>query len=243
MSGHSKWSKIKRQKGANDAKRGKLFTKLGAAIAVAAKNGGDPDMNSALALAIDKAKASNMPNANIEKSIKRGTGELGGEIIQEMMFEGYGPGGIGIIVEAASDNKNRTTTEVRMAFSKNGGNMAETGAVAFQFTRKGSIRAEFERDSDEAQLVAIDAGADDLIDEDGELVIYTDMRLLAKVRDELKNSGINVLEAELVYAPNNVINITDAETAKKVVKLMDAIEESDDVTNTFSNFEIDEGLL
>ncbi|MDX1765592.1 MAG: YebC/PmpR family DNA-binding transcriptional regulator [Candidatus Saccharimonadales bacterium] len=243
MAGHSKWSKIKRQKGANDAKRGKLFTKLGNAIAVAAKTGGDPTMNPTLALAIDKAKAANMPNANIEKSIKRGTGELGGDIIQELNFEGYGPGGIGVIVEAASDNRNRTTTEVRTAFSKNGGNLAETGAVAFQFTRKGSIRAKFTGDSDEAQLLAIDAGADDVVDEDGELVIYTDMKDLARVRDKLKSEGLEIIEAELVYAPNNVVEITEADTAKKVVKLMDAIEESEDVTNTYANFDINEELL
>lgn len=243
MAGHSKWAKIKRQKGANDAKRGKLFTQLGNAIAVAAKNGGDPDMNPSLALAVEKAKAANMPNANIEKSIKRGTGELGGDVIQEMNFEGYGPGGIGIIVEAASDNRNRTTAEIRTAFSKNGGNIAEAGAVAFQFTRKGSIRAKFDGDSDEAQLLAIDAGAEDVVEEDGELIIYTDMKELANVRDKLKENGMKVIEAELVYAPNNVVEISERDTAQKIVKLMDAIEESDDVTNTYSNFDIDESLL
>ena len=243
MAGHSKWAKIKRQKGANDAKRGKLFTQLGNAIAIAAKNGGDPGMNPSLALAVEKAKAANMPNANIEKSIKRGTGELGGDVIQELNFEGYGPGGIGIIVETATDNRNRTTSDMRTAFSKNGGNMAEAGAVAFQFTRKGSIRAKFNGDSDEAQLTAIEAGADDVVDEDGELVIYTDMKDLASVRDNLKEAGMEVLEAELVYAPNNTIEITEKDVAQKIVKLMDAIEDSDDVTNTFSNFDIDESLL
>ena len=169
MAGHSKWAKIKRQKAGNDAKRGAEFTKLGNAIAVAAKGGGDPDMNFALRLAIDKAKAANMPNANIEKSIKRGTGELGGDVIEEYTFEGYGPGGIGIIVEAASDNRNRTTTEVRTAFSKNGGNRAESGAVAFQFTRKGVIRVK--ASGEEALLQVIDAGAEDAAEEDGELVV------------------------------------------------------------------------
>lgn len=243
MSGHSKWSKIKRQKGAADAKRGQIFTKLGNSIAIAAKNGGDPSMNPSLQLAVDKAKAANMPNANIEKSIKRGTGELGGEIIQEMLFEGYGPGGVGIIVEAASDNRNRTSSFVKTAFSKTGGNMAETGAVAFQFTHKGYIRAKYSGDSEDAQLRAIEAGADDVIEEDGELIIYTDMKRLAVVRDNLKNVGLEIEDAELVYAPNDVVKIEDEVTAKKIVKLMDAIEEIDDVVNTYSNFDIDDSLL
>jgi len=243
MSGHSKWSKIKRQKGAADAKRGQIFTKLGNSIALAAKSGGDPAMNPSLQLAVDKAKAANMPNANIEKSIKRGTGELGGDIIQEMLFEGYGPGGIGIIVEVASDNHNRATTFVKVAFSKNGGNLAESGAVAFQFTRKGVIRAKFTGDSEEAQLEAIEAGAEDVIEEDDELVIYTEMKRLAAVRDALKESGLEVIEAELVYAPNDMIKIDDANVAKKIVKLMDSIEEVDDVVATHSNFDIDESLL
>lgn len=243
MAGHSKWAKIKRQKAGADAKRGQLFTKLGNSIAIAARDGGNPDMNPSLALAIEKAKAANMPNANIERSIKRGTGELGGDIIQEMLFEGYGPGGVGVIVETASDNRNRTTTDVKTAFNKNGGNMAESGAVAFQFTRKGVIRTKFSGDSEEAQLVSIEAGADDVVEEDGELIVYTDMKQLGSVRDELKNQGLEVVEAELVYAPNNVIKIEDADVAKKIVKLMDAIEEVDDVVNTHSNFDIDENLL
>lgn len=243
MSGHSKWAKIKRDKAGNDAKRGQLFTKLGNSIALAAKNGGDPKMNPSLQLAIDKAKVANMPNSNIEKAIKRGTGELGGDVIQEMVFEGYGPGGIGVIVEVASDNKNRAATFVKTAFHKNGGNIAESGAVAFQFTRKGVIRAKYAGDSEEAQLTAIECGADDVVEEDGELVVYTDMKQLAAVRDSLKENGLEVVEAELVYAPNNVIKIEDADVAKKIVKLMDNLEELDDVVNTHSNFDIEEGLL
>ena len=241
MAGHSKWSKIKRQKGAEDAKRGQIFTKLGNAIAVAAKNGGNPDVNPALALAIEKAKSANMPNANIEKSIKRGTGELGGKQIMELRFEGYGPGGIGIIVETATDNRNRTTTDVRTAFSKNGGNLAESGAVAFQFTRKGVIRVK--ASGEEALMQILDAGADDAIEEDDEIVVYTDMKQLGEVRNKLKDAGLEVIEADLQYAPNEVIEVTDADEAKKVIKLMDAIEELDDVTNTYSNFDVDESLL
>lgn len=243
MSGHSKWSKIKRQKGAADAKRGQIFTRLGNMIAIAAKTGGDPDTNPSLALAIEKAKAANMPNANIERSIKRGTGELGGQIIQELLFEGYGPGGIGIIVEAASDNRNRTTAEVRTAFNKNGGNLAETGAVAFQFTRKGMIRVKVAGDKEEAELIAIDAGAEDVVEEDNELIIYTDMKSLGTVRDNLKQAGLKIEEADLAYVPNAEVKVTDVDIARKIVKLMDAIEEIDDVTNTYSNFDIPEELI
>jgi YebC/PmpR family DNA-binding regulatory protein len=241
VSGHSKWATIKRKKGANDAKRGAVFTRLGSAIALAAKSGGDPSMNPTLALAIEKAKAANMPNANIEKAIKRGTGELGGEIIEEYLFEGYGPGGVGIIVEAASDNRNRTTTDVRTAFSKNGGNIAETGSVAFQFTRKGVITVK--ATGEDALLTILDAGADDAIEESGEIIVYTDMKMLGAVRDAIKEAGLSVVDAELQYVPNQTVEVTDVAQAQKIVKLMDAIEELDDITNTFSNFDIDESLL
>src|SRR6478752_8097716 len=173
MSGHSKWSTIKRQKGAKDAARGALFTKLGNNIAVAARAGADPEMNFALRLAIDKAKASNMPMANIQRSVDRGSGKLGGAQIQEVMYEGYGPGGVAILVECATDNINRTYPEVRLAFSKHGGNMAEKGAVAFQFDHKGMIRVK--GGGDDVLLQALDAGAEDVQEEtaEGESVIYT----------------------------------------------------------------------
>src|SRR5690349_18959239 len=161
MSGHSKWSTIKRQKEITDAKRGAVFTKLANAITVAAKGGADPSMNFSLRLMLDQARAANMPNVNIQRAIDRGTGKLGGAAIEEVMYEGYGPGGTAIIIECATDNKNRTYPEVRLAFSKNGGSMAEPGSVAFQFTRKGVIRAGFTGEADEAMLAAIDAGAED----------------------------------------------------------------------------------
>lgn len=241
MAGHSKWAKIKRDKGANDAKRGALFTRLGNAIAIAAKGGGDPDMNPSLALAIDKAKSANMPNANIERSIKRGTGELGGAMIEEYTFEGYAAGGVGVIVEAASDNRNRTTTEVRTAFSKNGGNMAESGSVAFQFTRKGVITVK--ASGEDALLQILEAGAEDATEEDGEIIVYTDMKELGNVRDALKSTGLEVSDAELQYVPNETVNIDDKATAQKVMKIMDALDELDDVVNTFSNFDIEDGVL
>ena len=240
MSGHSKWAKIKRQKGDNDAKRSAVFTRLGNAIAVAAKGGGDPSMNPSLALAVEKAKNANMPNSNIDKAIKRGTGELGGDIIEEYMFEGYGPGGVGIIVEAASDNRNRTTTEVKTAFNKNGGNMAESGSVAFQFTRKGIFI--ISASGEDALLTLLDCGADDAIEDEGEIIVYTDMKQLGHVRDAIKSAGLEVTDAELQYVPNEVIKVDDVAQAKKIMKIMDAIEELDDVVNTFSNFDIDESV-
>lgn len=238
MSGHSKWATIKRQKGVNDAKRGQLFTKLGTAISIAAKGGGDPTMNAALAMAMEKAKAANMPNANIERAIKRGTGELGGEQIQEYLFEGYGPGGIGLIVEAASDNRNRTTADVRSAFSKQGGNLAETGAVAFQFSRKGLIR--LASGGDEAVLQAIEAGAEDVDENGGELLVYTPMSELAAVRERIKAAGLEVLEADLIYEPNNLIEISDKTVLAKVERLVEALEELEDVTAVYANFDVAE---
>jgi len=241
VAGHNKWSKIKRGKAVEDAKRGALFTKLGNQIALAAKNGADPDMNPALALAIEKARAANMPNTNIQRSIDRGSGKLGGEQIQEVMYEGYGPGGVAILVECATDNVNRTYPEVRLAFSKHGGNIAEKGAVAFQFDRKGMVRVK--GGGDELMLAALDAGAEDVQEEDDESVIYTDPKELSKVRDALKEAGIEVIEAEQTFVPNTTIEITDKETAGKVMRLMERLEEHDDVVNTHVNFDIDESLL
>lgn len=241
MSGHSKWSTIKRQKGAKDAARGVVFTRLGNAIAIAARGGDDPSTNFTLRLAIDKAKAANMPLANIQRSIDRGSGKLGGDQIQEVLYEGYGPGGVAILVECATDNLNRTYPEVRLAFSKHGGNIAEKGAVAFQFDRKGMIRVV--GGGDDLLLTALDAGADDVQEEGSESVIYTDAKQLAKVRDNLQSAGVEILEAELTYVPNNTVEVTDAVTAGKVMRLMDALDDLDDVTSTHVNFDIPEELL
>jgi YebC/PmpR family DNA-binding regulatory protein len=241
MSGHSKWSTIKRQKGVKDAARSAVFTKLGNMISVAARGGADPEMNFALRLAIDKAKKSSMPMANIQRSIDRGSGKLGGEQIQEVLYEGYGPGGVAILVEAATDNINRTYPEVRLAFSKHGGNIAEKGAVAFQFDHKGMIRVK--GIGDDVLMQALEAGAEDVQDEDDESVIYTNSKELAQVRDALREAGLEVLEAELTYVPNNTVEIKDKETAGKVMRLMDALDDQDDVTNTHVNFDIAEELL
>lgn len=241
MAGHSKWAKIHRGKAVEDAKRGAIFTKLGNAIALAARGGEDPDMNFALRLAIDKAKAANMPAANIKRAIDRGAGKLGGAQIQEVMYEGYGSGGVAVLVECATDNINRTYPEVRLAFSKHGGNIAEKGAVAFQFDRKGMIRVA--GGGDDLMLQLLDAGAEDVEDEGAESIVYTNPKELAKVRDSLKAAGIEVLEAELTFVPNNTVEISDAATAGKVMRMMDALDDLDDVTATHTNFDIPEELL
>ena len=242
MSGHSKWSTIKRQKAATDAKRGAVFTKLGNQLAVAARSGTDPATNSALAMVIEKAKAANMPLANIERSIQRAA-DKSAAAMEEFTYEGYGPGGVAVIVEVATDNRNRTYPEVRSAFSKHGGNMAEPGSVAFQFTHKGLVRVK--GTGEEVELAAIEAGAEDISADtsNDETVIYTASNELAKVREALKVAGLEVVEAQLSYEPNNVIEISDAETARKAMNLMNALEDLDDVTNTYTNFDIADGVL
>jgi YebC/PmpR family DNA-binding regulatory protein len=240
MSGHSKWSTIKRQKAVTDAKRGAVFTKLGNQIAIAARGGTDPTVNSTLAMVIEKAKAANMPLANIERAIQR-VADKNAAVLQEVMYEGYGPGGVAILVEAATDNINRTYPEIRLAFSKHGGNIAEKGAVAFQFDRKGVIRVKGE--GDDLLLQAVEAGADDVQEEGEESVIYTEPKELARVRDALREAGVNVIDAELTYVPNNTIEVTDKVAAGKVMRLMDALDDIDDVTATHVNFDIPEDLL
>lgn len=240
MSGHSKWSTIKREKGAKDAARGAVFTKLGNAIAMAARSGIDPDTNFSLRLAIDKAKAANMPSANIQRALDRIKDKDAAQL-QEVLYEGYGPGGVAILVEVATDNINRTYPEVRLAFSKHGGNIAEKGSVAFQFERKGMIRVKGV--GDDLMMQALDAGAEDMQEEGDESVIYTAPTDLAKVRDALKDAGLEISEAELTYVPGNTVEVTDEATAGKIMRLMDALDDCDDVTNTHVNFDIDESLL
>jgi YebC/PmpR family DNA-binding regulatory protein len=240
LSGHSKWSTIKRQKAAKDAARGAVFTKLGNAIAIAARSGTDPETNFSLRLAIDKAKAANMPAANIQRSLDRVKDKAAAQL-QEVMYEGYGPGGVAILVECATDNINRTYPEVRLAFSKHGGNIAEKGAVAFQFDRKGMIRVH--ATGDDILMQALEAGADDVQEEGDESVVYTDAKELAAVRDALHAAGLQVTEAELTYVPNSTIEVADASTAGKIMRLMDALEDNDDVVNTHVNFDIPEAIL
>jgi len=240
MSGHSKWSTIKRQKGAKDAVRGAVFTKLGNTIAVAARSGTDPETNFSLRLAIDKAKAANMPLANIQRAIDRQKDKDATQL-QEILYEGYGPGGVAVMAECMTDNINRTYPDVRLAFTKHGGNLAEKGSVAFQFIRRGLIKVE---EKGEAVLeAAINAGAEDIVDEDDGTLIYTDPKDLNQVRLDLTAVGLKVVEAELSYVPKSVIKIEDQATAGKIVRLMDALEDLDDVINTYVNFDIPEDIL
>jgi len=239
MSGHSKWSTIKRQKGANDAKRGAVFTKMGNQIAIAARGGTDPALNSNLAMVIEKAKAANMPMANIERAIKR-VSDKGAAVLQEVMYEGYGPGGVGILVECATDNINRTYPEVKNAFSKKGGNIAESGAVSFMFEHKGQIRVK--ASGDEAMLAVLDAGAEDAYEDDGEIVVVTNPKELALVRSNIAIQKLEITGAELTYIPKSTIEIADADTAKKIINLMDALDDLEDVVETHTNFDIAESV-
>lgn len=235
MSGHSKWSTIKREKGAKDAKRGAIFTKIGNQIAIAARGGVDPSMNSTLALAIEKAKAANMPAANIQRAIDR-VADKNATVLEETTYEGMGPGGVGIIIETATDNKNRTFPEVKNALSKNGGRIADAGSVMFQFTHKGVIRVT--ETSEEALLTILDSGAEDAVEEDGEMTVYIEQKDLSKVRKALIDAGLTVTSAELAYVPNMMVEVSDTEVAAKVLKVLNALDELDDVVNVHTNADI-----
>jgi YebC/PmpR family DNA-binding regulatory protein len=233
MSGHSKWATTKRQKAVVDAKRGALFTKIGNQIAIAARSGTDPAMNPSLAMVLEKARLANMPKANIERAIARVADKSAAALIEET-YEAYGPGGVGIIIEVATDNKNRTMPEVRHTLEKNGGRMADPGSVMFQFSRKGVIFTKAK--GDEIMMAALDAGAEDIADEDDGTTIYTASSDLMKVRSALIEAGYEIDSAELQYVPNNTVPI-DEETAPKVEKILDAIDDLDDVVAVHTNAE------
>ena len=240
MSGHSKWSTIKRQKGANDAKRGAVFTKIGNQIAIAARNGTDPDMNPSLAMVIEKAKQANMPNSNIQRAIDR-VKDKNAATLEEIAYEGYAPGGVALIIETATDNKNRTFPEVRHALTKNGGTVADSGSVMFQFDRKGVITVK--ATGDDALLAILDAGATDANEEDEVIEAVTDAKDLMKVKKAIEDQGLTVEEAELRYVAKNDVPVTDKETADKIIRIMDALDDLDDVLNVHSNadFQVDLG--
>ena len=240
MSGHSKWSTIKREKGLKDAKRGAIFTRIGNMIAIAARSGVDPNMNSALYMAIEKAKQANMPAANIQRAIDRAA-DKNAAVLEETAYEAMGPGGIGIIIETATDNKNRTFPEVKNALTKNGGRIADAGSVMFQFTRKGVINVS--EIGEESLLTVLDAGAEDAVEEEGEIIVYTAQKDLAKVRKSIVEVGLTVTGAELQYVPNHSIEISDPEIATKVIKLLDALDDLDDVVNVHSNADITVDLV
>lgn len=235
MSGHSKWATTHRQKAIVDAKRGAIFTKLGNQIAIAARGGTDPTLNSSLAMAIEKAKAANMPSANIQRAIDR-VADKNAAALEEITYEGYGPGGVGIIIETATDNRNRTLPEVKTALVKNGGRIADAGSVAFQFTRKGVITVE--GTGEELLLQVLDAGAEDAVEEDGEIIVYTELKDLASVRNKLVEQGLKVKDAELRYIANTPVEIADSETAQKLMKVVDALDDLDDVVNVHTNADI-----
>ena len=236
MSGHSKWSTIKRQKAVTDAKRGAVFTKIGNQIAIAARSGTDPTMNATLAMVIEKARQANMPNANIERAIAR-VADKNAAALTEDTYEAYGPGGVGVIVETATDNKNRTMPQVRTALTKNGGRVADPGSVMFQFTRKGVITVE--GGGEDLLMTVLDAGAEDAVEEDGETIVYTTDKDLMPVRKALVDAGLKVKDAELQYVPNNEVEVADEETKNKILKILDALDDLDDVTNVHTNAKLD----
>ena len=241
MSGHNKWANIRLRKGAQDAKRGKAFTKAAKEIIIAAKAGGDPAGNARLRSAIAAAKAVNLPKDKIEAAIRKGTGQdAGGELI-EITYEGYGAGGVAIIVETATDNKNRTVAEVRHAFTKYGGAMGESGSVSFQFDRMGVITLDKEKYADEESVMnmALEAGAEDVQDEGDVWEVRTAMGDFNTVREALEAEGVEMMEAQLAMVPR-MLNPIDAETAKKLVRLTDALEDLDDVQNVFTNADFPE---
>ena len=240
MSGHSKWSTIKHKKGKEDAKRGKVFTKLARYIMVAAKEGGgDPDYNPSLKAAIDKAKAENMPNDNIERAVKKGTGEAGADIFEEISYEGYGPSGTAVIVNCLTDNRNRTASDVRHAFDKYGGNLGQSGSVSFMFDRKGFLAIERTEEIDEDDLImlAIEAGAEDFISGDDGFEIITEPEDFNNVKDELLKEGYNFAAAEITYIPQTMVSLTDELDINNMEKMIDMLEDNDDVQEVYHNWE------
>ncbi|SDM99119.1 YebC/PmpR family DNA-binding transcriptional regulator [Sediminibacillus halophilus] len=246
MAGHSKWKNIQRRKNAQDAKRGKVFMKMAKEIFVAAKQGGgDPEMNPSLRLAVDKAKANNMPNDNIERAIKKATGDLEGVNYEEMTYEGYGPGGVAVMVKALTDNKNRTASEVRYAFNKNGGNLGENGCVAFMFDRKGYLvidRSTTDADEDEMLLAVIEAGAEEMETTDDVFEIYADPENFSEVKQQLEDNGYTFTTAELTMIPQTLSPLGEDE-AKQMIRLVDMLEDNEDVQDVYHNLDADEEIL
>ena len=244
MSGHSKWSQIKRKKGATDAKRGQVFTKLIKEITIAARfGGGDPEGNPRLRTAIAAAKAENMPKDNIDRAIKKGTGELEGVSYDEFLYEGYGPGGAAVLIEVMTDNKNRTTAEIRHIFAKSSGNLGEAGCVAWMFEKKGYIVVE-KSAADEERLmeVALDAGADDIQEDEKEFEVVTDPGAFDAVKEALEVAGIKYVLAEVTMHPQSVVQL-EGKNAEQMLRLMEQLEDHDDIQKVYANFDIPEGVM
>jgi len=244
MSGHSKWKTIKHKKAATDAKRGKIFTRLGREITIAAREGGgDPDVNFNLRLAVDKAKANNMPKDNIERAIKRGTGELKGEDLAEVMYEGYAPNGVALLIQVLTDNRNRTVADVRRVLTRQGGALAEAGAVSWQFERKGYIAIELDGiDENVIFEVAVEAGAEDVVFSQDLIEVYAELEDFQAVRQALKDKGINFETAELSMIPKTTMQLEEKETLR-VMSVIEALEELDDTQQVYSNLDISDEVM
>ena len=241
MSGHSKWHNIQAKKGKADAQRGAIFTKIGREIAIAVREGGaNPESNGKLRDIIAKAKANNMPNDNIQRSIKKASGELSNVIYEEITYEGYAPGGVAVIVDTISDNRNRTASDVRHCFAKYGGNMGTTGSVGFMFDTRGVLVVERTpgMDEDELMMMALDAGAEDVRPDEDVVEILTDPNEFGKVREALEQQGLTFLSAEVQKIPQNTVAVTDPETIEKIQKMLDLLEENDDVQNVYHNADL-----
>lgn len=237
MAGHSKWANIKHKKGKQDAKKGKIFTKIGKEISIAAKAGSDPTINSKLADAIAKAKSNNMPNDTIARAIKKGAGEMDGVNYDEITYEGYAPGGVAVIVKSLTDNKNRTAGEVRYIFDKNGGSLGATGCVTFMFDNKGLIIVEKDDkiDEEELMMLALDAGAEDFSVEEDSFEIITEPSAFSEVRQKLENEGVEMVSSEVTMIPQTTVIVTDADETKKINKMLDMFDDFDDVQDVYHN--------
>lgn len=245
MSGHSKWSQIKRKKGLADVAKGKAFSRMAAAIAVAAKGGGDPASNSSLREAIDQAREVNMPKEGIERAIKKGTGELGGAAPEEITYEVFGPGGVAILVNCVTDNKNRSNSDIKAALNKHGGNMGGPGTVSWMFEKSAVVRIDVSgKDKDEAELFAIDAGAQDVgFEDENTLFAKSAPSDLSKLKNAFSEAGYKALSADISVEPKSTVAITDLEVARKVLKLMDALDEIEDVSEVSANFDISDEIM
>lgn len=247
MSGHSKWANIKHKKARSDEKKGKEFTKLAKEITIAARTGGsgDPESNAKLKLAIQKAKAINMPNENISRAVKKGTGEIEGEAIEEIIYEGYAPAGIAVMLDIATDNRNRTASEIRHLFSKHNGNLGESGCVAWMFKRVGliSIKRENIKDEEEFMMKALEGGADDIREEEEYFEVLSAPDMFMDVKEALEGEGFVIEESDVVLLPENTVEINDQEMAAKIIKLIDLLEDHDDVQNVYTNMSIPDEIL
>ena len=244
MAGHSKWANIQHRKGRQDEKRGRVFSRLAKEITVAARmGGGDINFNPRLRLAVDKGKAVNMPADNIDRAIKKGTGELASAALEEVLYEAYAPGGVAMMIEIVTDNRNRSANDVRVLLSKNNGTFADSGSVAYLFQRRGEIRLDKPAATeDQLMEIALDAGADDIVDDGDDWVVYTPTDKLFQVASQLRDKGITSRSQKLIYQPQTTVTITDVATAKSLIKLYDLLDDYDDTQNVHANFEIDDSI-